>query len=82
MKYPPDSYKMPENYRVLRSLDWIRVPMSMMKDPTTATNDSEVWNWLGENAKHHWSYRNNIEGARNYYFENKQDAEWFVLRWS
>ena len=76
MKYPPDLYKMPENYRVLRSLDWVRVPL------TRIYNDSIVWGWLGENAQHHWSYRDNIEGARNYYFESKQDAEWFVLRWS
>jgi hypothetical protein len=77
MKYPPDSYKMPENYRVLRSLDWVKVTI-----PQKTAYEWEIWNWLGDNAIHNWSYRDNIESARNYYFENKQDAEWFVLRWS
>ena len=77
MKYPPNTYKMPENYRVLRRLEWIKVPM-----PRNATNDSEVWGWLGDNSQHHWSYRDNIAFIRMYYFEDKQDAEWFTLRWS
>ena len=75
-KYPPNTYKMPMNYRVLRKLEWHRISMQR-----NTTNDWEVWEWLGQHSTNQWSYRDNITGLRNYYFEDEQDAMFFSLRW-
>ena len=78
MKFPPSAdTKMPDNYKLLRRLEWTQIKLKgIVSGP-----DREVWDWMGQSLSHSWSYRNNIADGRTYYFEDEKDAIMFSLRW-
>jgi hypothetical protein len=58
---------------MLQGMGWTRVMLPRLIDNHHAI---DITYWLKDNCKH--SYERN---GRDFIFESKQDANWFILRW-